>query len=525
MKPDNVKIAAYFEELEGKKGDLHDRCEQYARWTVPSVFPHDDPDNSYSHAESEKGNVAIGARLVNHLAHRIVDTMFPNDKPFFAITLNSEAERTIAKEAEDEGQDPQAVLQATYAAMSSVENAAMKGMNLTAYRPVAVNAVIYKIVTGNALIRRMDDDSRVVYSVRDYCVRRDISGRVLEVILRDSKLFSELSGDLRDSVREAAHGKGRRIRDEDEVKLYTYFYWKDKKWHQVQAVEDIDLDDPDDAVSYKEADFPCIVMAWNLGRGDHYGRGLVEDYSVSFHNIDVLTSALIDMIGIAADIKFLVDPASGIDLQDYNEARRGQFVAGRKDDVSVPDFQFAVQVQVISDNISKLERELAQAFLLQSAGVRDAERVTAEEIRFFAREIESAFGGLYSRLALDWQRKEAEYQLSQIDFDLYLDGGVKAFDVTVTTGLESLSREGKLDNLRLAVMDMGMLEAVPEEMRAVINPLKFASFIFRNRTVAAEEFLYTQAEYQQVQQQKQKQEQELLAQQGEQAAATAAMKE
>ena len=522
MKKPDDSIQAYFTELDGKKGDLHDRCEQYSRWTVSSVFPHENPGQYNTQQESEKGNVAIGARLVNHLAHRIVDTMFPNDKPFFAIQLNPEAERKIVEEAGEEGGDGQAILQETYAAMSAVENAAMQSLNLTAYRPVAVNAVIQKIVTGNALIRRMDDDSRVVYSVRDYVCRRDISGKVLELILRDSKQFGELDETIQLDVRTSPKGKGNKFQDEDDVMLYTYFVHKDGKWWQTQAVEDVNLEEE---VSYKDADFPCIPMAWNLGRGDHYGRGLVEDYTVSFHNIDVLTSALIDMIGIAADVKFLVDPASGIDLQAYNEARRGEYVAGKKDDVSVPAYEFGVQIQYVAQQIEKLERELAQAFLLQSAGVRDAERVTAEEIRFFAREIESAFGGLYSRLALDWQRKEAEYQLSKIDFDMYLGGSTTMFDVRVTTGLESLSREGKLDSLRMAIMDMGMLEGVPEDIRAVINPLKFAAFIFRNRTVAAEEFLYTATEFQQVQQQKQQQEQQLAAQQGEQAAAAAAVKE
>lgn len=521
MKPENVKISAYYTELESKKGDLHQRCEQYARWTVPSVFPPDNPGDANTHSESEKGNVAIGARLVNHLAHRIVDTMFPNDKPFFAIRMSTEAELKLAEEAEEDGADPTEVLAAAMASFSAIENAAMQRMNLTAYRPVAVNAVIYKIVTGNAVIRRMEDDARVVYSVRDYVVRRDISGTVKELILRDTKRFGELDEELQAEVKNSESAKGKALKETDDVTLYTYFYYENKKWKQYQAVEDIDLEEE---VSYKEADFPCIVMAWNLGRGDHYGRGLVEDYAVSFHNTDVLTSALLDMIGIAADIKFLVDPASGIDLDAYNQARRGEYVAGRKDEVSVPEFQFGVQAQVVAEQIAKLERELAQAFLLQSAGVRDAERVTAEEIRFFAREIESAFGGLYSRLALDWQRKEAEYQLSLIDFDMYVDN-LKSFDVSVTTGLESLSREGKLDNLRLAIMDLGMLEGVPEDVRVVINPLKFASFIFRNRTVAAEEFLYSPAEFQQIQQAKQQQEQQLLAQQGEQQAAIAAMKE
>lgn len=521
MKQDDTSISAYFTELDGKKGDLHLRCEQYARWTVPSAFPREDAARGSTPQESEKGNVAIGARLVNHLGHRIVDTMFPNDKPFFAIGLTKQAEKKIMKEADDQGGDATETIQQLRAGLMAAENEAMQDFNLTGYRPVAVNAVIQKIITGNACIRRMDDDSRVVYSVRDYVVNRTITGEVLECVLRDTKKFGELPEDIQEDV--ATHPKGKNFKPQDDVLLYTYVWWEDKRWHQMQAVEDVDIEDG--LVHFKKAESPLIVMAWNLGRGDHYGRGLVEDYAVSFHNIDVMTSAMIDMIGMAADIKFLVNPTAGLDIDAYNQARRGEYVSGAKDDITVPQFEFATQINVIADTIAKLERELAQAFLLQSAGVRDAERVTAEEIRFFAREIESAFGGLYSRLALDWQKKEAEYQLSKIDFSEYLgEGKEKTFQIVVTTGLESLSREGKLDNLRLAVMDLGMLEAVPEEIRAAIHPLKFASFIFSNRSVGAEEFLYTPDEFQQNQQAKQQQEAQLAAQQGEQQAAVQAMK-
>lgn len=235
-----------------------------------------------------------------------------------------------------------------------------------------------------------------------------------------------------------------------------------------------------------------------------------------------MTEAMIDLIGVAADIKFLVNDMSSFDVDAWNNAKRGEYVPGKEGDITVPTFKFAVEVQFISDAIAKLERELAQAFLLSSAGVRDAERVTAEEIRFFAREIESAFGGLYSRLALDWQRKEAEYLLSQIDFQTYLTSGDEAFETSVVTGLESLSREGKLDALRIAIADLQMLDTVPQEIRAAFNPLKFAAFIFRNRGVEAEDFLFTQQEMQANQEAQLAEEERLMQTQGEVAVASKA---
>lgn len=506
-----MTVAAVWEEMDGQKGDLLERCEQYARWTLPSVFPESN-NATGTPEESPKGNVAIGARLVNHLSHRIVDTMFPNDKPFFAITLTPEA--TFELEKDGQTAEEKELLQK---GMANAENAAMRKLNLTAYRPIAIQAVTLQIVTGNALIYRMPDGSRVTYSVRDYCAEREIGGKLRKVILRDSKLFGALDEELQMELR--THPKASKYEHDTPVQLYTLYWFENGKWQMRQSVDDVEIEDA--RTSYSEEDFPCLVLVWNLGRGDNYGRGLVEDYSVSFHNVDVMTEALIDMIGVAADIKFLVNDTTSFDVDAWNRAKRGEYVPGKEGDITVPSFEFGVQVQVIVDAISKLERELAQAFLLSSAGVRDAERVTAEEIRFFAREIESAFGGLYSRLALDWQRREAEYQLGQIDFSKYLDG-IEAFETAVTTGLESLSREGKLDNLRLSVGDLQMLDAVPEDLRAAINPLKFLSYIFTNRGVDATGFLYTQEEMTQNQQAQQAQQEALMEKQGEVAIASKA---
>lgn len=510
-------LAGHWKTLDGRKGDLIARSEQYARWTVPSIFPEDNNTQSETPEESQKGNVAIGARLVNHLSHRIVDTMFPNDKPFFAIAMTPESKRRFEEEIEsdeDNGANNRKLLDE---ALIGAENAAMRNLNLTAYRPIAIQALSLKIVTGNALIYRMPDEERVVYSIRDYSVTREISGKLKEVMLRDHKMFGSLDEDIQEQLKAA--NKGRKYEESTPVELFTYYWFENNKWHMRQAVDNVDLDVSE---SYKKADFPCLVLTWNLGRGDNYGRGLVEDYAVSFHNIDVMTEAMIDLIGVAADIKFLVNDMSTFDVEAWNSAKRGEYVAGKEGDITVPQFKFAVEVQFIGEAIAKLERELAQAFLLSSAGVRDAERVTAEEIRFFAREIESAFGGLYSRLALDWQKKEAEYQLSQIDWQSTLPDGTETFEPVITTGLESLSREGKLDALRLAISDLQMMDAIPEDIRKAFDPLKFAAFIFRNRGVESEDFLFTPDQMKENAEAEAKQQAALMEKQGEVAVASKA---
>ncbi len=113
-------------------------------------------------------------------------------------------------------------------------------------------------------------------------------------------------------------------------------------------------------------------------------------------------------------------------------------------------------------------------------------------------------------MALEWQQRESEYAIAKVNLEAELGGLAKLFEVIVVTGLESLSREGQLDNLRLAIADLQMLEAVPEELRAAINPLLFASFVFTNRTVALKNFMYTQEEMQANQEAAMQQQQAML---------------
>ena len=505
-------LANTWQVLDGRKGDLISRCEQYAMWTIPSVCPVENEEG----VEQSKGNVAVGARLVNHLSNRIVDTMFPSDKPFFTLPLTAEAQARLTEDMGEEQLDAFAgeIRKATTAA----ENAAMRKLNLTAYRPVAVQAVQHQIVTGNVIIHRTDDDKRVVYGIKDFCVTRDIKGQLLTVILKDSKKFASLPSMLQERLKDTRED----YKSDTDVVLYTYYYKEDGKWCRIQGIDTHVIQET--KKSYKEADFPVLALTWNLSRGESYGRGLVEDHAVTFHNVDVTTLAMIDLIGFAADLKFLVNPSSQLDVDEWNNAERGSYNPGMKDDITVPDFPKRVEIQVIMEAIAKWERELAQAFLLQSAGVRDAERVTAEEIRFYARELESAYGGLYSRLALEWQQKEAEYLISKIDFSVVSETGIETFDVMVTTGLESLSREGQLDNLRLAVADLQMLDAVPEDLRAVINKRKFAEFVFTNRGVKLGEFVYTEEEMQAQQQAAEQQQAAMMQAETDQAVAQEAGK-
>jgi len=412
--------------------------------------------------------------------------MFPHDRPFISLKLTPESQLKLEQEAGEEGAAQMAEI--VRSSTARIEETAMRKLKMTAYRPMAVMAIKHLIISGNAMIKRMKDGTRVVYGVRDFCIRRDLGGHMQEAILRDTKKF----GNLGEAVQQELIKSGLRdYLDETDVVLYSHYKLVGNRWTFQQAADNVMLAGPR---FYNKTDMPLLPLTWSLARGEDYGRGLIEDNAIAFHNLDVLTAAMIDLMAAIADIKFLVRTGSTLDVAHLNQSARGSYHQGNEGDITVPEIGKRGDISVMMQAIEKWERDLSQAFLLNSASTRDAERVTAEEIRLNARELESGFGGLYSKLALEWQQHEGEYAISQVDIKKTLGADADLFEVIVVTGLESLSREGQLDALRLAIGDLQMLEAVPDEIRGTINPLAFASFIFTNRGVKLKEFMYTQAQ-------------------------------
>lgn len=477
-------LAHLWVEMEIEKGDIVLRSEQYGMWTIPSITM--DVTETTGQHEAEKGHVVVGARLVNHLSNRIADTMFPHDRPFFTLKLTPEAELDLEKEVgeEDAGKLAEVVRTST----AKIEQIGMRTMKMTQYRPMAVMVIKHMIISGNAVMKRMKNQTRVVYGVRDFMIRRGLDGNMLECLLRDNKLFGNLPKEVRALMLTIKPD----YRDDTPIALYSHYKLQDDgRWAFTQAADNVTLRG---SRHYTAVDLPILDLTWSLARGEHYGRGLVEDNAIAFHNLDVLTAAMIDLMAAIADLKFLVDPGSVLDVAHLNSSPRGSYHAGKEGDITVPEIGKRGEVKIMMEAIMKWERDLSQAFLLNSASTRDAERVTAEEIRLNARELESAYGGLYSKLADHWQQREGDYAITQVDLKANLGDFASMFEVIVVTGLESLSREGQLDNLRLAIQDMTMLDQVPDEIKGTINPLLFASFVFTNRGVRLKDFMYTQAE-------------------------------
>jgi hypothetical protein len=497
-------LADRWKTLEGKKTSVISRSEDYALWTLPYVFP----PTSTKESELQGPLDSIGARAVNHLSNKLVMTLFQPSQPFFRLRVTDDMLDEIKQAAEEGDSDASTMIAEIDKVLAKKERAAMSELNFSSFRTAATNSTKALIVTGNCLEYHPENSKKVqTYSLRDYCVVRDLSGTVIEFMTRDSKAFSTFSDEIQAKL---TTDRNHKYNAESDVVLYTHVkLGVDGRYHMKQAADNTMLDSEG---SWPAEELPWIILTWNLVRGEDYGRGLVEDYAGAFHSLYILAQAEVDVIGIASDIKFLVNPASTIDIVELNKSESGSYHSGREGDVVALQLNKAVDMQMVEAMVERLQRQIAAAFLLNSGVTRDAERVTAEEIRATANELEMSHGGVYSRFAEDWQYRVAVLMLKRVGLDT---GDGQTLAPHIITGLDSLSRAGDLDNLRMFIADLSLLENVPDELRGAIDPAKFIGFIGVRRGVDYEQFIKSSEQMQQEQaQQMQMQQQQMQMQAG-----------
>ncbi len=424
------------------------RCERYAGWTIPTVFPND-PVMEYD--EMQNDYQSVGAQAVTNLANKVMMALFQPSRPFFRMNLTQDQRKELQGAGKDTAQID--------ALLAEAERDAMHELYATNCRIILNDAMQQLIVTGNSLLFAPvgDDVDMACYSLRDYCMKRDLRGRMIKTIIRETKSVSGLSDDLQAICINAGYMM------EDDVSIYTGIQKTgEDKFIVWQELEDQAYVHKKIGV-YSYDTLPWIPLTWNLTRGKDYGTGLVELYAGDFSKLSTLSAAINDYSLVITDVKNLVNPAGMTDVREITEAPSGAYVHGREEDIYVHAPQVGSATQFLTEQFQAVERRIGAAFLLNSAVTRDAERVTAQEIRMQAQELESSLGGVYTRLATELQLPLAKRLLKGLN-DAFAN-----IDPVIVTGLESLSRNSELDNFRAFMQDMIVLSDVPDEVKIWMN--------------------------------------------------------
>jgi len=192
--------------------------------------------------------------------------------------------------------------------------------------------------------------------------------------------------------------------------------------------------------------------------GEDYGRGYVEEYLGDLKSLESLTQSIVEGSAAAAKVLFLVRPNGTTRVKTLAESPNGAIVTGDDQDVSSLQLGKSQDFNVAQQTIQMLQTRLSRVFLMNSSIRRDAERVTAEEIRIAHQELEIALGGVYAVLSQEFQLPLVELLMHKMGKEKKIptlpDEGLKPL---IVTGVEALGRGEDLNKLGLFLQQLAPL--------------------------------------------------------------------
>ena len=117
-------------------------------------------------------------------------------------------------------------------------------------------------------------------------------------------------------------------------------------------------------------------------------------------SLDGLSQALVEGASVASKVVFLVSPSATTKPGTLAKAGNGAIIQGRPEDVGVVQVGKTADFATAANLAATIERRILEAFLVMN--IRNAERVTAEEVRLTQLELEQSLGGLFSLLTVEF---------------------------------------------------------------------------------------------------------------------------
>lgn len=482
-----VNYESLYRDYEDSK--LISKYANYALWTTPGAFPEMQTAKTRGNYDIEHDYQSVGALLVNSLAPKLAGLLFPYHQPFFKIKFT----KAIRDFMQQRGKDPKK----SEGELIQMEQDAMSRLFINASYAQLIQAIRYLIITGNALIIRKDG-KMIAYSPRNFVVLRDNIGTVLDVVLKEVTTY----GSLDNEVRKLVEG-GIQRKDFDEVTVYTRIKRTvirgNPNFVVTKQINGKGIGDP---VFYPEKLCPYIVAGWNLVNGDSYCRGMIEDYAGDFAKLSDLSRALAIYEIDACKVVNCVKPGSGSDVDAFNAAENGDWVQADPDSVSKHESGDAAKIQQLQASIQGIFGRLSTAFMY-GGNTREAERVTAEEIRRNAQEADQSLGGVYSLISA-FVHEPIAYQLCyEVNPEFVVAVTAGEVQIEMQTGTAALGRSADISALLKATQEISVIVPALAQASKRFDVETIIDRILRSNGINVDDYTFTEEELRQLQEQEQ----------------------
>lgn len=450
-----ISAAGSYTLLEPDRQPFLTRARSSARLTIPALMP---PDGTTGATTLYQPFQGIGARGLNNLAAKLLLALFPPNSPFFRLVID---DFTLEKMTQREGMRGE-----VEKTLNKIERSVQTEIETTGIRVQAFEALKQLISAGNVLLYLMPNGGMRVFSLNRYVVQRDPSGNVLKIVVKESVSPSTLPAAIRAALpKESAMANSKSV--EKTLDMYTIIERTPTKWTIRQEVKGMVM--PGTTGWYPLDKSPWIALRWTAIDGESYGRGFVEEHMGDLRSLEALTKAIVEGSAAAAKVLFLVNPNGTTTLKTLTDSPSGAVRSGNAQDVSVLQLDKYADFRVALETAQRIEQRLSMAFMLNSSVQRNGERVTAEEIRFVASEIDDGFGGVYSLLSQEFQLPFVTVQMASMEARKKLPTLPKGIiRPAITTGLEALGRGHDLNKLDALVQGIGQTFG-PEALAQAIN--------------------------------------------------------
>lgn len=495
---------ARYEALTVKRQPYLDRARDCSALTLPYLIP---PDDTPEGQKLPSLFQSVGANGVTNLASKLLLTMLPPNEPCFRLRINN---MVVEKEQEEADKEFRTKIDK---ALSRVEQAILADIESTSDRPVVNEGNMHLIVGGNVLYHNDKEHGLRMFPLSRFVVERDSMGNAVEIIVREDVSVNALPDSFLKAVEEmeGQTGEGlkqklQRARDgsssDCEVELYTHLQRSGKKWKIRQECMGFTL--PGTVGSYKLEECPWFPVRMYSVAGENYGRSFVEQQIGDLNSLESLNQALVEGSVVSARMLFFVNPNSYTSSRAVAEAENGAVIEGDAQDVTALQVQKGADLQVTAAKVQSLEQSLKTAFLMMDGIRRQAERVTAEEIRLIAQELESGLGGVYTVISQEFQLPYIRSRMAAMTKQRRIPELPKDIVApSIVTGFEAIGRGN--DKTKLVEFLQFGASTFGENFLGLVNPNNAISRLAASMGISTEGLIKSEEEIMQERQQQEAQ--------------------
>lgn len=469
-----------YETMKTKREPYLRRARKASELTIASLMPPDGFDGSQELYTPYQG---VGARGVRNLSSKLTTATLPANTPFFRQKPDENTLEQLKGEQRGVKTD-------TEKKLSKYERIVMSEIEASGDRSTIDEMAKQLLVAGNACLDTTKERSRL-FKLDSYVVRRAPRGEVVEAVITEGLTYSTAPKEVKDLAGEA------KPEDHSTIIVYTHIELKGDRYVSYQEVFGKKIAGSDG--SYRLDDLPYLFLRFSRIDGEDYGRSFIEEVYGDLASLEALTEAIVQGAAAAAKVVFLVNPNGTTRVKALRDTKNLGFAEGNSADVTVLQMDKQRDFAIAERMSQRIENRLQEQFMLHSSVARDAERVTAEEVRFLASELDVSLSGIYSILAVEFQLPYVKRKISL----LTKSGKVPKLpkDVVspvIITGMQALGRSQDLERLRAFMRELK--ENVGEEAAASVIDLRvFADRLATALQVDTDELIKTEEQVQEEQ--------------------------